>query len=234
LPRLAVTVLLLALLAATTMAFALTEALKLERTPISRPRFNVAFSPGCSCIHDTARLPVRLNEAETIDATIVDSEGEEVRTLIVASPREPGRTVLLWDGRDDRGEIVPDGTYRLQLRFERSDRSIVVPNPIQVDTQAPTIELVSVAPLAPEPAEEVTVAARSNERARLLVYANGRLVARSRMGGPGVLRLTWDGTRRGRRRLPAGEYSLTLAAQDRAGNISDQTVAVAVRLGPAA
>jgi hypothetical protein len=48
------------------------------------------------------------------------------------------------------------------------------------------------------------------------------------------LRLTWDGTRRGRRRLPAGEYSLTLAAQDRAGNISDQTVAVAVRLGPAA
>src|SRR4029453_12071463 len=119
------------------MAFVLTEALKLEPTPISRPRFNVAFSPGCACIHDTARLPVRLKEAETIDATIVDSEGDEVRTLTLASPREPGRTVLLWDGKDDRGEIVPDGTYRLRLSFERSDRSIVVPNPIQVDTRAP-------------------------------------------------------------------------------------------------
>jgi flagellar hook assembly protein FlgD len=234
LPRLAVTVLLLALLAATTTAFALTEALKLERTPISRPHFHVAFSPGCSCVHDTARLRVRLKEAETIDATIVGSEGEEIRTLTVASPRDAGRMVLLWDGKDDRGEVVPDGTYRLQLRFERSDRSIVLPNRIQVDTRAPTIALVSVAPRAPVPAEEVTVAADSNERARLLVYASGRLVARGGLGGPGVLRLAWDGTLRGRRPLPAGEYAVTLAVQDRAGNVSDQTDVVPVQLGPAA
>jgi flagellar hook assembly protein FlgD len=227
-------VLLLALLAATTTAFALTEALKLERTPILRPHFHVVFSPGCSCIHDTARLPIRLKKPETIDATIVGSEGNEVRTLTVASPRDEGGTVLIWDGTDDRGEVVPDGTYRLQLRFERSDRSIVLPNLIQVDTKAPTIALVSVAPRAPEPAEEVMVAAQSNERARLLVYASGRLVARGRLQGPGVLRLTWDGTLRGRRRLRAGEYALTLAAQDRAGNISDQTDVVPVQLGPAA
>jgi flagellar hook assembly protein FlgD len=234
LPRLAVTVLLLALLAATATAFALTEALKLEETPIARPRFHVEFSPGCSCVHDTARLPVRLKEAETIDATIVDSEGEEVRTLTVASPREPGRMVLLWDGRDDGGEIVLDGAYRLRLHFERSDRSIVVPKPIRVDTQAPTIELVGVTPRAPEPAEKVRVAALANERAGLLVYAGGRLVARSRLGGPGVLRFTWDGTVRGRRPLPPGEYALTLAVQDRAGNRSDQTAAVPVQLGPPA
>jgi flagellar hook assembly protein FlgD len=234
LPRLAVTVLLLALLAATTTAFALTEALKLEETPIARPRFNVAFSPGCSCIHDTARLPVKLKEAETIDATIVDSEGDEVRTLTVASRREPGRMVLLWDGKDDGGGIVPDGTYRLRLRFERSDRSIVVPNAIQVDTRAPTIELVGVTPRAPAPAEEVAVAARTNESARLLVFARGRRVARSRLGGPGVVRLTWDGTVRGRRPLPAGEYAVTLVVQDRAGNRSDQTAAVPVQLGPPA
>jgi hypothetical protein len=234
LPRLAVTVLLLALLAATTTAFVLTEALKLERTPISRPHFNVVFSPGCSCLHDTAHLPVRLKKAETIDAMIVDSEGNEVRTLTVASARGPGPTVLLWDGEDDRGEIVQDGTYRLRLRFDRSDRSIVIPNPIQVDTRAPTIELVGVAPRAPEPAQAVTVAARSSERGRLLVYASGRLVARSRLGGPGVVRLTWDGTVRGRRPLPAGEYALTLAVQDRGGNISDQTAVIPVRLGPAA
>ncbi len=223
--------LLLALLAATTTAFALTEVLKLERTPISRPRFNVVFSPGCSCSRDSARLPIRLKKAETIDAAIVDSEGEEIRALAAASPREPGRTVLLWDGKDDRGAVVPDGIYRLRLHFERSNRSIVVPNPIRVDTRAPSIELVSVAPRAPMPAEEVTVAARSDERARLLVYANGELVARSRLGDPGVLRLTWDGTARGRPLAP-GDYALTLAVRDRAGNISDQTVAVPVQLGP--
>jgi flagellar hook assembly protein FlgD len=222
-------VLLLALLAATTTAFVLTEALKLERAPIVRPHFNVAFSPGCSRVHCAARLPIRLKEAETIDATIVDSDGDEVRSLAAASPREPGRMVLLWDGTDDQGRIVPDGTYRLRLRFERSDRSIVVPNPIRVDTQAPTVELVGVTPRALEPAEEVTVAARSSEQARLLVYANGRLVARGRIGDPGLLRLAWNGTARGRPLTP-GEYAVTVAAQDPAGNISGQTVPVSVQL----
>jgi hypothetical protein len=43
----------------------------------------------------------------------------------------------------------------------------------------------------------------------------------------------WDGTGRRGNPLPAGEYALTLAAQDRAGNISDQTAVVPVQLGPA-
>jgi hypothetical protein len=38
-------VLLLALLAGTTTAFAMTEALKLEQTPVSRPRFKSVYSP---------------------------------------------------------------------------------------------------------------------------------------------------------------------------------------------
>jgi hypothetical protein len=230
LPRLAVTVVLLALLAATTTAFVLTEALKLERAPISRPRFNPVFSPGCACRHRTARLPIGLKEAETIDATIVDSDGVEVKSLAAASPREPGRIVLVWDGTDDQSRTVPDGTYRLRLRFERSDRSILVPNPIRVDTQAPTLELTGVTPRAPDPGEVITVAARSSERARLLVYANGKRAARGRFGDPGVLRLAWSGTARGRP-LPPGQYAVTLAAQDRAGNVSEQSAPVPVLLG---
>jgi hypothetical protein len=207
-------VLLLALLAATTMAFALTEVLKLEQTPISRPRFNVAFSPGCSCIQDTARLPVRLKEAETIDATIVDSDGDEVRSLAAASPREPGRMLLLWDGRDDRGQIVPDGTYRLRLGFERSDRSIVVPNPIRVDTEPPEAELVSVAPGAVKPKQGVEVVVDSNERARLLLYADGALVARGKLGDEGSITRVWHGAWR----LAPGTHVLRVDVQDRAGN----------------
>jgi len=46
-------VLLLALLAGTTTAFALTEALKLEKSPVSRPRFKSVFSPTCACPRET-------------------------------------------------------------------------------------------------------------------------------------------------------------------------------------
>jgi hypothetical protein len=214
LPRLAVTVLVLALLAATTTAFALTEVLKLERTPIVRPRFNVAFSPGCACPHDTARLPIRLKKPETIDAVIVDSDGDAVRTLLHASREPTGRLVLKWDGEDDSGAIVPDGTYKVRLSFEGRDRSILVPNPIRVDTEPPEAELVSIEPGAVKPKEAVEVVVDSNERARLLLYADGALVARGKLGDEGSITLVWHG----KSQLAPGRHVFRVDAQDRAGN----------------
>jgi hypothetical protein len=214
LPRLAVTVLVLALLAATTTAFALTEVLKLERTPIVRPRFNVAFSPGCGCPHDTARLPIRLKKPETIDATIVDSDGDSLRTIIQAQREPKGRLVLKWDGKDDSGTIVPDGTYKVRVSFEGSDRSILVPNPIRVDTESPDAELVSLEPRVVKPKETVEVVVDSNERARLLLYADGTLVARGKLGDEGSITLVW----RGAAQLTPGMHVLRLDARDRAGN----------------
>jgi FlgD Ig-like domain len=214
LPRLAVTVLVLALLAATTTAFALTEVLKLERTPIVRPRFNVSFSPGCACPDDTARLPIRLKKPETVDAVIVDSDGDAVRTLLDGQRKPTGRLVLKWDGEDDSGAIVPDGTYRVRLSFEGSDRSILVPNPIRVDTEPPEAKLVSIEPGAVKPKEAVEVVVESSERARLLLYADGALVARGQVGDEGSIRLVWDGASR----LTPGRHVLRVDVQDGAGN----------------
>lgn len=206
--------LILALLAATTTAFALTEVLKLEGTPIVRPRFNVSFSPGCVCRHDIARLPIRLKKPETIDATIVGSDGDAVRTLLDGVRRPAGRLVLRWDGKDDSGAIVPDGTYKVRLSIEGSDRSILIPNPIRVDTEPPEAELVSVAPGAVKPKEAVEVVVDSNERARLFLYADGALVARGKFGGEGAITLVWQGGSR----LAPGTHVLRADVRDRAGN----------------
>jgi hypothetical protein len=214
LPRLAVTVLVLALLAATTTAFALTEVLKLERTPIVRPRFNVAFSPGCACPHDTARLPIRLKKPETIDATIVDSDGDSVRMLLDGVRQPTGRLVLKWNGNDDSGAIVPDGTYKVRLSFEGSDRSILVPNPIRVDTEPPAAALKRVEPRAVKRKEAVEIVVDSNERARLLLYADGALVARGKLGDEGSITLLW----RGASQLVPGRHMLRVDVQDHAGN----------------
>jgi hypothetical protein len=214
LPRLAVTVLVLALLAATTTAFALTEVLKLEGTPIVRPGFNVAFSPGCACRHDTARLAIRLKKPETIDAVIVGSDGDAVRTLLDASREPTGRLALTWDGKDDSGAIVPDGTYKVRLSFGGSDRSILVPNPIRVDTEPPEAELVNVAPGTVEPKQGVKVVVDSNERARLLLYADGALVAHGKLADEGSITRVWHGAWR----LAPGTHVLRVDVQDRAGN----------------
>jgi hypothetical protein len=223
-------VLLLALLAGTTTAFALTEALKLEESPVSRPRFKSVFSPICACPGETARLAVRLRDADTIDAVIVDEDGNPVRTLVSGESYAPGRTVFRWDGRNDRGEIVPDGTYRLRLHFAEADRTILIPDTVRVDTRPPTIELVSLEPRRLERGGEgATIVVRLTERARPLLLVNGELVLRGLLGYPGSARLTWDGTVEGHA-LSRGRYALTLEAQDRAGNVSAPTEAVIVRI----
>lgn len=222
--------LLLVLLAGTTTAFALTEALKLEQSPVSRPRFKSVFSPTCACPQATARLAVRLRDADTIDAVIVDEDGDPVRTLASREPYASGRTVFRWDGRDDRGEIVPDGVYRLRLHFDDADRTILIPDTVRVDTRPPAIELVSIEPRRLEAgAEAATIVVRLTERSRPLLLANGELVVRGPVGDPGRVQLMWDGTVEGQP-LSRGRYALTLEAQDRAGNASTPTEAVIVRI----
>jgi hypothetical protein len=46
---------------------------------------------------------------------IYDLRGRRVRTLH-ASERETGRLLLVWNGRDDRGQVAASGVYFLRLR----------------------------------------------------------------------------------------------------------------------
>jgi FlgD Ig-like domain len=217
----------LALLVATTTAFALTEALKLDRTPTPRARFDVLFSPVCMCRADTARLPVRFRRADTIDAVVVADGGQRVRTLARGRRQPSGRFVFLWDGRDDAGRIVRDGSYRLRLSFGKDDRTIELPNEIRVDTTPPTLELLSLEVPEPGSTDQLIASARSNERARLLLYLDDEVVARGRFDGPGVIRLVWVRAVEDPR-LSSGRHALTLVAKDRAGNGSLPTEAVTV------
>jgi FlgD Ig-like domain len=220
-------VLLLALLAATTTAFALTEALKLDRTPITRPTFDVVFSPVCMCRTEAARLPVRFRHADTIDAVVVTEGGEVVRALVEGRRQPRGRFVFRWDGRDDAGRVVADGSYRLRLAFQDDGRTIELPNQIQVDTTPPMLELLSLEVPEPGSVEPLTASARVNERSGLLLYVDEEIVARGSYQGPGVIRLVWAGAPDDRR-LSSGRHALTLVARDRVGNRSQPTSAVIV------
>jgi hypothetical protein len=231
--RLAVTVFVLALLLATTAAFALTEALKLERSPVTRPRFDRVFSPTCACPQSSARLALRLRTAATIDAVIVDADGDPVRTLTTRSRHMPGRLVFRWDGEDDAGSVVSDGPYRLRVRFAEERWTITIPNVVRVDTQPPTVELLGVAPRTLSPdgdgrRDRAQIDLRLSERAGPLVLVDGVLAARARARS-GSAALVWRGTRRGRP-LPAGGYVVTLQARDLAGNVSAPTAGIPVRI----
>jgi hypothetical protein len=231
---LAVIVLVLALLAGTAAAFAVTEVLKLERSPITAPRFTKHFSPVCGCEKEVAQLSLRLRKADTVDAAIVDPGANTVRTLVEDERYRLGPVTLEWDGRDDRGARVPDGRYRLRIRLEDQHRTIILPNPVFVDTESPRVRLVGMGPQVFSPDDDgrrdrVHISYSASEPARGTLIVDGAPARTGKLRGEGRAGMRWDGTVLGRAVGP-GLYALALRAEDRAGNVSEPTEAVPVRL----
>lgn len=223
----------LALLGATAAAFAVTERLKLERSPVTGTRVDRVFSPVCDCARDVAVISFVLRRRETLTLDILDRKGHSIRT-IVRKRREPtGRVTYTWDGRDNLDRVVVEGVYRPRVQLERNGRTIVLPNPIRVDTTAPVITLVRVVPRVFSPdgdgrSDRVTATYRIDEPARAVMLVNGRQRVLSkflRLQG----KLVWYG-RIGGRTVRPGTYEIRLRAVDRAGNRSMRTRAVDVRV----
>jgi hypothetical protein len=185
--RLPQTLVALALLAATASAFAVTEHLKLERSPITGTRVDKIFSPVCECPRDFAVVSFILRRPETVTLKIVDSDGETVRTLVRDRPEAKGRVSYTWDGRDDLDRVVPEGAYRPRAELRRNGRTIVMPNTMRVDTTAPVITLASVRPRVVSPdgdgtRDRVTARYRLDEQARPELLVNDTRQALGRFG----------------------------------------------------
>jgi FlgD Ig-like domain len=223
--------LVLGLLGGTAAAFAITEGLKLEKSPIGKTHIeNQLFSPVCDCKKDTMAVRFQLRHGGKVTATIVDSEGSAVDTLAHHYFRR-GVVNLPWNGHDERGVVVPDGTYKLRIHL--AHQTITLPNAIRVKTAPPSIAIKRVTPRVFSPdrdgrSEYVSVSFTVSGTARPLLYVDGRQVGRGRLTRASG-KLNWYGGAHGER-YGAGVYRLALRAEDRAGNISPPTRDTSVRI----
>ena len=228
--RLALTLLTLALLGGTTAAFALTQRLKLERSPITGPKFDRLFSPRTG----TATLALKLRRGDRVDAEIVDADGKAIRTLANDAEQPRGALTFRWDGRDDRGLIVPDGRYRLRIELWRQRRTILMPIPIRVDGTPPRASLLAARPRIFSPdgdgkRDHVVLLYRMSENARPVLVVRGVVVTRGQVRRAGRVRLTWSG-KLGGRTVRRGTYPVWFRAVDPAGNRSERTEVVSLRV----
>jgi hypothetical protein len=226
--------LVLGLLGGTAAAFAITEGLKLEKSPIARTQVdNQLFSPVCDCPKDTVTISFQLRHADMLTATIVTPSGKTVATLAHRYYRRGHVDLPPWNGHDQLGNVVPDGVYKLRLHLRNRHQTITLPTAIRVATKPPAITIKSVRPRVFSPdndgrAEYVTLSFTVSARARALLYVNGRQVGRGRVVRTGGS-LNWYGGAHGED-YPPRVYHLSLRAEDQAGNISPPTRDVLVRL----
>jgi hypothetical protein len=226
----------IALLTATAAAFAVTERLKLEDSPIQNTRIDKFFSPVCTACRPEARqvaIAFRLREEDDLSLDIVDSGGNVVRDDLASGHFIPRALRFAWDGLDDEGRVVSDGLYRVRVMLEGEERTLEFPNEIHVDATAPSVEEIDVRPAVFSPdgdgsADLVNVIYRFSEEAYPVLYVDGKRLAPGARRRPAGVR-QWYGLRKGRG-LPPGEYRLALAATDEVGNFSPSTREFTVRV----
>jgi len=153
-----------ALVAATLLAFFLTQAVKsndawLNGNPTPIPAaFNPIGGHVCRSKKDKAgkftwldyrqtSLSVQLWQADTVSVNVTDNAG--VPVAVISQGRSLQRnvpSVFHWKGFENGGTYAPDGTYFFQLKLVEQDRTIDLTNaPITVMTHDPVAPATSVA-----------------------------------------------------------------------------------------
>jgi hypothetical protein len=227
------TVLVVLLIVATAAAFGRTELLKLETNPVSGPRVDKEFSPVCRCASGLAHISFRLRHADHVTLSIVDRRGHTVDTVVRNDALPAGRVSFTWNGRDSRGNVVAEGSYRPKLELRRHGRTIVLPNPMVVDTTPPAVRIVSAAPRTISPdgdgrRDGIHIGYTVSEPANAILLIDGVQREKTRFR-PLHGTLSWYGRIDGKLQ-PPGTYQLQVAAVDGAGNRTTARRTVAVRI----
>ncbi len=193
------------------------------------------FSPVCRCPQRRASIAFRLRRADRLKLSLLDDEGNEVRTLVAGERAARGPHEFFWNGRDDEGRLMPEGRYRPKVELGRADRTIVLPNPIRVDVTPPVVRVVSVKPLALSPGRRRPRRHRPHplpgRRARARLASRQRQAARGQQDAAAGWRAPvgrWGCRKAESCRLAT--YRLAVQARDLAGNLSRRVPAAVVPL----
>ena len=220
----------MALLIATAAAFAITERLKLVKSPVTGTRVTAVFSPA----HGQASIRVRLRHRDRVTVTVLTARKHVVRTLVADKALPRGENVFTWGGRTDTGGLAPQGAYRVEIHLRNQHRTILLPNEIALDTTAPVVKLAvpnrdAFSPDGDHQADSVTIRYTLSEQARAVIYFRGHKILGPTHSHQLKGKLTWYG-RDGFTLLPAGTYTLAVGAIDAAGNRTSAADRWAVRI----
>ena len=202
-----------------------------EATPVALRISESHFSPNGNGVKDTVRLvPDVPNQRGIVSWSVVvlDANDRVVRTFAdLASVPQP----VVFNGRNDAGQVVPEGEYSAELRvaYQSGNRPSAASPRFIVDLTPPfAAARADVELFSPDGDGNIDTVTIFNEAsweelwtARIMAFggaSDGRVVRTFTWAGVPEPRIEWDGRMDDGRLAPDGRYSYMLTATDRAGN----------------
>jgi len=224
------------LVAATFAAFFVAQRLKNSPSVVQRLMVNYTFSPNGDGRLDASHITFRIKQSDDVTVEILDAEGDPVRTLMDdkhLDAYKPIQPSLKWDGRDDHGQLVPDGRYRIRITLRHLGRSVIPQRSIVKDTTPPRPKVRSIGPekaYGPELLPELDGRPAKIHfspvgfRGKLMIFKTAPGTPRQVYEHPlpkGSTTFSWNGTDDAGKRVSAGTYLVVLQWRDFAGNIGN-------------
>jgi hypothetical protein len=212
--------LLVALLAATAAAYAVTKSATLQVSPILAAHAPAVFSPVCRCDTSVANIDFTLRRPDRVTVWI-ERDGKRVRTLARERSFEAGLVPLAFAGVAANGKTLPEGLYRPVVHLDDAHRTIAFPGEIRIDTTPPTVHAprriyTHISPDGDGHNDVFSVPYRLSEPGHAILIVDGRrAVVSPRASRRGIVR--WNGKVDGRAVRP-GNHVLAISASDLAGN----------------
>jgi hypothetical protein len=220
------------LVLATLGAFFVTQRLKQTPRLVQTLSVTKVYSPKVA--YRKAGIRIRLKRTDDATVSVLDEDGNVVRRLTRNRRYRAHRAVqLLWDGRDQAGAVVPDGSYRVRVGLRRQGRSVTLVDEVRIDSTPPHPVVKVEKPAGT--GGPLIFPLRGNAPVRFTV-SNATIVgtpvfrvyrtdlpkprAVTRLAaGPGATEGEWAGPIAGARRPPEGTYAIVAQVRDRAGNV---------------
>jgi flagellar hook assembly protein FlgD len=168
-----------------------------------------SFSPNSDGSQDTVTGIYTLSELATVSVEVQDVANRVVRTLLREQKQGSGQHFVTWDGRDEVGQAVADGTYRLVVEVKGTLRASTNHAQVIVDTQPPLLRLANLPENLKIKDPQLTVQGIADPEALIWVNDDPQPVA---LGNGGSFTL--------RRRLEEGPNRIQVRAVDQAGNVT--------------
>jgi outer membrane protein OmpA-like peptidoglycan-associated protein/flagellar hook assembly protein FlgD len=158
---------------------------------------------------------------------IVRSESAGQRAVHVQSGASVPPTSFIWNGRDDAGALLEDGTYLAELvvRYESGFAAKTEPIRVALDGTPPSASVSVSDPIfSPngdgrlDSVRFLISASPEREWVGEIVDEMGRAIRSFKWNGRPPAELAWDGLRQDKVRATDGRYRLRLSAVDEAGS----------------